>query len=109
MAEVDVTDAHAGLFAPSRRAASVGAIALISMLAFEPSGFFASKSSAMTTFRNLPGTGTPRLVDVTVTSPDGSEATLPRAFRYYYGTLELTQGASARVAAGAQSLDVGDA
>lgn len=35
MAEVNVADAHAGLFAPSRRAASVGAIALISMLAFE--------------------------------------------------------------------------
>lgn len=53
-------------------------------------------------------TGTPRLVDVTVTSPDGSEAVLTRAFRYYYGTLELSQSATARVAAGAQSLDVGD-
>lgn len=53
-------------------------------------------------------TGAPRLVDVTVTGPDGSEVVLPRAFRYYYGTLELSQGASARVAAGAQSLDAGD-
>jgi hypothetical protein len=53
------------------------------------------------------GTGSPRLVDVTVTTPAGSEVVLPRAFRYYYGTLELTQRAQVHTA-GAQSLDVGD-